>query len=269
MTTSEPAPLAAFLDRPRGGADASPTASSDASPLPRAERRPHGLPGFFVALEGGDGSGKSTQMGLLGQWTQRTGIPAVLTREPGGTKLGRELRGHVLHGGEMDARTEALLYAADRAHHVETMIRPALARGELVVTDRYLDSSIAYQGGGRGLGAQEVRDLSLWATRGLLPDLVVLLDVDPAEGAARRFAREGHTEDRLEAAGAEFHESVRARFLDLAAADPGRYLVVDAALPPDLIHQLVTAEILARRAAHTADAALAAESHARSEGGPR
>lgn len=224
-----------------------------------ASAKPHGLPGFFVALEGGDGSGKSTQMQMLREMVAEKGIPAVFTREPGGTELGREIRGLLLHGDHVEPRAEALLYAADRAHHVASVVRPALTRGEMVVTDRYLYSSVAYQGEGRGLGPQEIRDLSLWATGGLLPDLVVLLDVDPEEGAARRFAREGHQEDRLEAAGTEFHTRVRQRFLDQAYADPDRYLIVDGSLPPELIHQLITAEVIERRAEHMADAALAAE----------
>ncbi len=186
--------------------------------------------GLFVSFEGGDGSGKSTQSRLLGEWLTAQGRTVVLTREPGGTELGQVLRREVLHGGHLDPRTEALLYAADRAHHVASLVRPALAAGSVVVTDRYLDSSVAYQGSGRDLGADEVERLSLWATGGLLPALTVLLDLDPAAGLERMRAREGGP-DRLESAGEEFHRRTRAAFLDRAAADPGRWLVLDAARP--------------------------------------
>jgi dTMP kinase len=183
--------------------------------------------GLFVSFEGGDGSGKSTQSRLLGEWLTRLGLTVVLTREPGGTELGRVLRREVLHGGHVDARTEALLYAADRAHHVASLVRPALAAGSVVVTDRYLDSSVAYQGSGRDLGADEVEQLSLWATGGLLPALTVLLDLDPQDGMARLRDRPDQP-DRLESAGDDFHRRTRAAFLARAAADPGRWLVLDA-----------------------------------------
>lgn len=180
--------------------------------------------GLFVAFEGGDGAGKSTQIALLRDWLQDHGRPVRVTREPGGTPLGQAIRSLVLHGEHVSPRAEALLFAADRAHHVDTVVRPALDRGEDVLTDRYLDSSVAYQGAGRELGVAEVRDLSLWATQGLLPDLTVLLDVSAEEGVRRR-RREG---DRMESEPGGFHDRVRRHFLDLAAADPGRYLVVDA-----------------------------------------
>ncbi|MFC7404439.1 dTMP kinase [Georgenia alba] len=193
------------------------------------------FPGRFVSLEGGDGAGKTTQRDLLGAWLTALGHEVVLTREPGGTDLGSVLRDAVLHGDDLDPRTEALLYATDRAHHVHRVVRPALARGAVVVTDRYLDSSVAYQGAARDLGAGEIRDLNLWATEGLLPDLTVLLDLDPSVGAGRR----ADAPDRLERESAAFHTLVREHFLALADAEPNRFLVLDATLPPQEVHAAV------------------------------
>ena len=194
-----------------------------------------GPAGLFVSFEGGDGAGKSTQARLLGDWLRALGREVVLTREPGGTELGVQLRDAVLHGDHVDARTEALLYATDRAHHVASLVRPALARGAVVVTDRYLDSSVAYQGSGRDLGADEVERLSLWAVDGLLPALTVLLDLDPVAGQARLTGEP----DRLERAGDEFHRRTREAFLARAAAEPGRWLVLDATLPVDELAQAI------------------------------
>lgn len=191
--------------------------------------------GVFVALEGGDGAGKSTQARLLQEWLEAQGRTVLLTREPGGSELGAEIRRLLLHGDDVSPRAEALLFAADRAHHVHAVVRPALARGEVVVTDRYLDSSVAYQGAGRDLVGEEVRQLSLWAVEGLLPDLTVLLDVAPGTGRERR----GEVHDRLEAEPDDFHDRVRSGFLALADAEPHRYLVVDAGLPPAEVHALV------------------------------
>lgn len=185
--------------------------------------------GLFVSFEGGDGAGKSTQARLLADRLRAQGREVVLTREPGGTTLGQTLRDAVLHGEHVDARTEALLYATDRAHHVASLVRPALERGAVVVTDRYLDSSVAYQGTGRELGADEVENLSLWATRGLLPALTVLLDLDPDVGRGRLTG----APDRLESAGDDFHRRTRQAFLDRAAADPDRWLVLDATRPAE------------------------------------
>ncbi len=197
------------------------------------------LAGVFVSFEGGDGAGKSTQLTRVAEWVaDTTGREVVTTREPGGTALGRILRQAVLHGEDLDPRTEALLYATDRAHHVASLIRPALARGAVVLTDRYLDSSVAYQAGGRALDPVDVERLSLWATGGLLPALTVLLDLPPAVGLSRLTG----APDRLERAGAEFHARTRQAFLDRAAADPGRWLVLDATRPRDTL----TAAILAR-----------------------
>ena len=203
------------------------------------------MTGLFITLEGGDGSGKSTQSRLLEAWLTDAAHTVVTTREPGGTDLGNELRDIILHRrGYIAPRAEALLYAADRAHHIATKVRPALERGEIVLQDRYLDSSVAYQGAGRVLGGSEVRDLSLWAAEGLLPDLTLLLDLD--ETAARgRLDAADKVFDRLEAEKGEFHARVRAAFLDLAAAEPERFLVLDASLPVDEL----AADIRARVAA--------------------
>lgn len=197
------------------------------------------MPGLFITLEGGDGSGKTTQMGALTAWLQQQGRTVVQSREPGGTDLGVEVREIVLHSrGEVSPRAEALLYAADRAHHVATVVRPALERGDVVIQDRYLDSSVAYQGAGRVLDPVEVRDLSLWATEGLLPHLTVLLDLDPALGRERlEVSRTRY--DRLESAPDDFHERVRLAYLALAAAEPARFLVLDATRPVDELQQSI------------------------------
>ncbi len=192
--------------------------------------------GAFIAFEGGDGVGKTTHIELLIQWLDEHGIAYLVTREPGGTELGERIREILLHGGPIADRAEALLFAADRAHHVATVVRPALERGVHVITDRYLDSSVAYQGAGRKLDAVEIRDVSLWATEDLLPDLTVLLDLTP-EAARRR--RTG--EDRLEAEPDPFHARVRERFLALAAADPQRYLVIDTERPKEEVAQEIRA----------------------------
>lgn len=205
-------------------------------------------PGYFISFEGGEGVGKSTQSRLLGDWlADLTGREVVLTFEPGGTALGKELRAAVMHGQDMGARAEALIYAADRAHHVETVVRPALDRGAVVITDRYLDSSVAYQSGGRDLPGHEVEHLSLWAAKGLRPDITILLDLEPAAAAARRAGADGKGElDRLERAGLEFHTRVRDTFLQRAAADPERWVILDAALPVDDIQAQIRVDLSAR-----------------------
>ena len=183
------------------------------------------MAGCFIAFEGGEGAGKSTQEALLAQALTERGYTVVRTREPGGTPAGEAIR-HVLLSPEfegLDPRAEALLFAAARGEHVARVIRPALERGDVVICDRYLDSSVAYQGFGRDLGPKRVRDLSLWATHELLPDLTVVLDVDPEVGLARFAER-----DRLESEPLEYHRTVRAAFLTLSEADPDRYLVLDA-----------------------------------------
>jgi dTMP kinase len=205
-------------------------------------------PGYFISFEGGEGVGKSTQSRLLGDWlADLTGREVVLTFEPGGTALGKELRAAVMHGQDMGARAEALIYAADRAHHVETVVRPALDRGAVVITDRYLDSSVAYQSGGRDLPGHEVEHLSLWAAKGLRPDITILLDLEPEAAAARRAGADGKGGlDRLERAGLEFHTRVRDTFLQRAAADPERWVILDAALPVDDIQAQIRVDLSAR-----------------------
>lgn len=183
---------------------------------------------MFITFEGIDGVGKSTQVDLLIAHLESLGKTVCRTHEPGGTELGVEIRHLLLHRkGEVAPRAEALLYAADRAHHVATKIQPALDRGEVVVSDRYMDSSIAYQGSGRHLGFEQIRELSMFAANGLLPDLTVLLDLDAASAAARRN-KTGEAPDRLEREKIEFFENVRQAFLDLAKAEPKRWLVLDA-----------------------------------------
>jgi dTMP kinase len=199
--------------------------------------------GLFITLEGGDGSGKSTQAELLSGWLHERGRTVLRTREPGGTDVGHEVREIVLHHrGDITPRAEALLYAADRAHHIASTVRPALARGEVVIQDRYLDSSVAYQGVGRVLDPVEIRQLSLWAAEGLLPDLTILLDLD--ETVARTRLDSARTRyDRLEAEKAEFHARVRAAYLDLAEAEPERFLVLDASQPVADIAALIRARV--------------------------
>jgi dTMP kinase len=183
----------------------------------------------LLALEGGEGVGKSTQARLLAIWLRDQGYDVVTTHEPGATKVGMRLRALLLdtaHTG-LAPRAEALMYAADRAEHVQSVIVPALERGAIVVTDRYVDSSLAYQGAGRQLPVAEIATLNKWATRGLLPELTIVLDLPPSVGLGRRLS----SADRLESEPVEFHERVREGFLRLAAAEPGRYLVLDAARP--------------------------------------
>ncbi|MEV7976245.1 dTMP kinase [Streptomyces sp. NPDC086519] len=197
--------------------------------------------GFFIALEGGDGAGKSTQAEALAEWIRAKGHEVVLTREPGATPVGKRLRSILLDvsSAGLSHRAEALLYAADRAEHVDTVVRPALERGAVVISDRYIDSSVAYQGAGRDLSPTEVARINRWATAGLVPHLTVLLDVEP-ETARERFTE---APDRLESEPAEFHARVRAGFLTLAASDPGRYLVVDAGQEPESVTTVIRARL--------------------------
>ena len=204
---------------------------------PGDEARPPATDGFFIAVEGGDGAGKSTQVEALAEWIRSKGHEVVVTREPGATPLGKRLRSILLDVSStgLSHRAEALLYAADRAEHVESVIRPALERGAVVISDRYLDSSVAYQGAGRELSPTEVARISRWATEGLVPHLTVLLDISP-ETARERFTE---APDRLESESAAFHQRVRSGFLALAAADPARYLVVDAGQEPEAITTVI------------------------------
>jgi dTMP kinase len=199
--------------------------------------------GLFISFEGIDGVGKSTQADLLETWLSEQGKTVVRTLEPGGTDVGVEIRKILLHHkGDLAPRAEAALFAADRAHHVASKIRPALERGEIVITDRYFDSSVAYQGAGRDLSRTEVRDLSLWAVGGLLPQLTVLLDL-PAEEARARRNKSGTEPDRLEREKIEFFETVRSAYLDLAKAEPNRFLVVDASVSVEEMQSQIRARV--------------------------
>ncbi len=201
------------------------------------------MTGLFITFEGGDGSGKSTQAGLLSDWLAESGRTVTRSREPGGTELGLQLRELVLHRrGHIAPRAEALIYAADRAHNIATKVRPAVERGEIVIQDRYLDSSVAYQGAGRVLDPDEVRGISLWATEEFMPDLTILLDLDETIGRERlNVARTKY--DRLEAEEGDFHARVRAGFLRLAGAEPDRFLVLSATDPIDSIAAAVRARV--------------------------
>ncbi|MCX6496790.1 MAG: dTMP kinase [Rhodoluna sp.] len=195
--------------------------------------------GLFISFEGIDGVGKSTQADLLESWLTEQNKDVVRTLEPGGTDVGVEIRKILLHHkGDLAPRAEAALFAADRAHHVASKIRPALEQGKIVITDRYFDSSVAYQGAGRDLSRTEVRDLSLWAVGGLLPDLTVLLDL-PAEQARARRNTSGTEPDRLEKEKTEFFETVRSAYLDLAHAEPERFLVVDASVTVEKMQEII------------------------------
>lgn len=201
------------------------------------------MSGLFISFEGIDGVGKSTQADLLETWLSEQGKTVVRTLEPGGTDVGVEIRKILLHHkGDLAPRAEAALFAADRAHHVASKIRPALERGEIVITDRYFDSSVAYQGAGRDLSRTEVRDLSLWAVGGLLPQLTVLLDL-PAEEARARRNKSGTEPDRLEREKIEFFETVRSAYLDLAKAEPNRFLVVDASVSVEEMQSQIRARV--------------------------
>ena len=196
--------------------------------------------GVFVCFEGGEGAGKSTQSKLLAGWLEEQGRSVLLTFEPGDTEVGKALRQIVLspETGELSHRTEALLYAADKAEHVDTVVLPALARGEVVITDRYVDSSLAYQGAGRDLLLADVERVNRWATGDLRPHLTVVLDLAPEAGLGRLTGR-----DRIEGESVEFHQRVRQGFLDLAAADPEHYLVLDARAPVEEIAAAIRARV--------------------------
>ena len=196
--------------------------------------------GIFIAFEGGEGTGKSTQSQLLAKWLEQEGETVVLSREPGGTELGKDLRKILLghETGAISPRAEALLYAADRAHHVFSVIRPGLSEGKVVISDRYFDSSAAYQGAGRVLNPGEVARISRWATESLYPTLTILIDVPAEIGLGRLQSR-----DRLEAEPTEFHERVRQEFLQIAMMDPERYFVVDGTQSVEEIHIQIIARV--------------------------
>jgi dTMP kinase len=210
-------------------------------------QRPPGGKGFFVVFEGGEGAGKSTQMEALVQWLRSRGDEVVSTREPGGTDIGKQIRKILLdHGSEqMDERTEALLYAADRAQHVALVVKPSLDAGKIVVSDRFLDSSLAYQGLARGLGLDRIYELSEWATGGLVPDLVFYMKLDPEEG----LKRIGNGTDRIESEEGDFHHRVAAAYGELARRYPGRFIVLDASRNAgEIAHDIQMAFL--ERAAH-------------------
>lgn len=205
--------------------------------------------GVFLALEGGDGTGKSLQVDRLANQLRAVGLAGVagarelvVTREPGGTVLGQAIRQALLHGQAVAPVAEALLYAADRAQHVAAVIEPALARGAVVISDRYVDSSLAYQAGGRGLAVEQVKAINEIATGGLVPDMTVVLNL-PVAQAAERLAATGLVPDRMERAGERFHQAVAAGYLALAAACPQRYTVVPAAGSPEVVAGLVWAAV--------------------------
>jgi dTMP kinase len=206
----------------------------------RVSRRVYADTGVFVCFEGGEGAGKSTQSRLLREWLEADGHTVLLTFEPGDTEVGKALRRIVLspETGELSHRTEALLYAADKAEHVDTVVLPALARGEVVITDRYVDSSLAYQGAGRDLLLADVERVNRWATGDLRPHLTVVLDLAPEAGLGRFTER-----DRIEGESLEFHLRVRQGFLDLADADPDHYLVLDARAPVEQIAKAIRARV--------------------------
>ena len=194
------------------------------------------IEGVFISFEGGEGSGKSTQTKLLKEWLEKNGETVLLTREPGGTPLGNQLREILLDNktGLISPRAEALMYAADRANHVFAKIRPALDKGEIVITDRYFDSSVAYQGAGRVLLPAEVARISRWATESLTPTLTIIMDLPAEIGLARLDST-----DRLESEPLAFHERVRQEYLNLANTDPERFMIVDASLSIEQIHEII------------------------------
>jgi dTMP kinase len=202
--------------------------------------------GIFITFEGVEGSGKSTQVAALERHLAERGVPFMLTREPGGTAVGEEVRRILLDHGHagMLPLTELFLYLASRAEHVAHVVRPLLERGEVVIADRYADASVAYQGGGRELGAAFVRPLNEVATGGVKPDVTFLLDLDPEEGLSRLAAARGETAwDRIEREALEFHRRVRAAYLAAAEEEPGRFVVIDARKPPSEIESLIVSKV--------------------------
>ena len=196
------------------------------------------MTGLFIVFEGGDGAGKTTQARLLAEWVTAQGREAVLTREPGEGPVGEKIRAILLDPatGDLSPRAEALLYSADRAHHVDATVRPGLERGAVVISDRYIDSTLAYQGAGRALDMADLEPIAWWAADHLVPDLTVLLDLAPRDGLATIKEL-----DRLEAAGHDFHDRTREHFLELAGRAPQRYLILDAREPITTIQEKVRA----------------------------
>jgi dTMP kinase len=193
---------------------------------------PEKLPGLFIVFEGGDGAGKTTQIEKLAEFLSSKNREVLVTREPGGTVMGKSIRDWLLEQTEVevDPKSEALLFAADRAHHMHTLIRPALTANKIVIGDRHIDSSVAYQGVARNLGIENIKNISLWAVDGILPNLIIVLDIDVEVGQSRL-----NRKDRLDRESKEFHEKVNKAYLELAAMNPEKYLVIDAQLPIDEI----------------------------------
>lgn len=204
--------------------------------------------GYFIALEGGEGTGKSTQARLLADALRKMGKTVVQTREPGGTEGAEAIRELLLHppGGDWPPETEALLFAAARADHVRKLIEPALDRGEWVISDRYVDSSRAYQGGAGGLGDEAIVALHNFGSGGFRPDLTVLIEVDPASVSARLAERDGDSSDAIGGRSAGYHADVARTFRKLADADPGSFVIIDGNAPPDVVHQRILSEIRTR-----------------------
>ena len=205
--------------------------------------------GRFITFEGPEGSGKSTQARLLGEALVARGLRVLCTREPGGTAIGEQIRNilHDVRNTAMLPLTEILLYSASRAQHVGEVIRPALARGEVVICDRYAESTLAYQGYGRGLDLEMLRQITAFATGGLRPDLIVYLDLDVQEGLERkrRDQQAGRGEwNRMDQQELAFHLRVRAGYLEMAQQEPARWLVLDATQPVALLHQVVFDRVL-------------------------
>lgn len=201
---------------------------------------PEKLPGLFIVFEGGDGAGKTTQIEKLAQYLKTKNKEVVVTREPGGTVMGKSIRDWLLEQTEVevDPKSEALLFAADRAHHMYTVIRPALAASKIVIGDRHIDSSVAYQGVARNLGIENIKNISLWAVDGILPDLIVVLDIDVEVGQSRL-----NRKDRLDRESKEFHEKVNRAYLTLAAQNPEKYLVINAQLPIEEIANQIQSRV--------------------------
>lgn len=197
--------------------------------------------GLFIVFEGGDGAGKTTQIEKLAKYLTDKNKQVLVTREPGGTVMGKSIRDWLLEQTEVevDPKTEALLFAADRAHHMHTLIQPALAAGNIVISDRHIDSSVAYQGVARNLGIENVKNISLWAVGGIVPQLVIVLDIKVEVGQARL-----NRKDRLDRESKDFHEKVNQAYLDLAKLDPAKYLVINAELPIDEIAAKIQARVV-------------------------
>ena len=201
---------------------------------------PEKLPGLFIVFEGGDGAGKTTQIEKLAQYLKTKNKEVVVTREPGGTVMGKSIRDWLLEQTEVevDPKSEALLFAADRAHHMYTVIRPALAASKIVIGDRHIDSSVAYQGVARNLGIENIKNISLWAVDGILPELIFVLEIDVVVGQSRL-----NRKDRLDRESKEFHEKVNKAYLTLAAQNPEKYLVVNAQLPIEEIANQIQSRV--------------------------